>query len=271
MDMGEVLTFGVGVGFVVLLTAPAIFMVFNGLIDKELSTIEAVAIFGLIVAMDYAAVIHLFNASFVRYAMYLGVIYGPWLMMAVLSHLGQAHLERRFVTEDESKYWASLQRDPNNAGAHEFLGKLYKGRGLFDSAIHHLSEALRLMPDQPGVRWHLNDAIAEREKQQRPPGAVVQCLHCRQSVTPGPFCPQCGHPMGTGAQSPFLDFVEWIEQHGRPYIWGTGVAAIVFVAIDFAFPRSPIPSTLVLLTVGGGVGVLYLAWNAQRKREQGPD
>jgi len=97
----------------------------------------------------------------------------------------------------------------------------------------------------------------------------VQCLHCRQTVTPGPFCPQCGHPMGTaGEGSPFLEFVEWIEQHGRPYIWGIGLASLVFVAVDFAFPRSSIPSALVLLTVGGGIGVLYLAWNAQRARKE---
>lgn len=269
MDLGYALVLMAGVAMVVVAVAIPLLKVIGALVEKDLTVIEAAGIIGLIGTMAYMAIHHFVGERYGAFVLYLALMYVPWLTMSFLAHFGNIYLTRRFVTEDESKYWASLRRDPNNAAAHEFLGKLYKDRAMFDSAIHHLSEALRLMPDQPSVRWHLNDAIAEREKQQRPAGAVVQCLHCRQTVTPGPLCPQCGHPMGTsGEASPFLEFVEWIGQHGRPYIWGIGLATLVFVAIDFAFPRSPIPSALVLLTVGGGIGVLYLAWNAQRSRER---
>ena len=266
--METVLLFLVGVSVVVIFSAPPVIATMMAVIDGDISVAEGVMLFGLIMTVIYLAVSALLTGTVAVFIIYAVILYGPWVGMKLVLRGAERAMSRRMVTDDERRYWRALERDPTNAGAHEYLGRLYKKRRMYEAAIHHLQESLRLASEQPSVRWQLQDAIAEQEKQRGAPGAVAQCLHCRQAVPPGPFCPQCGNQLeGLGERDQWVEFVEWVTGGGRRQLWVLGGLAAILILLSLFQPRSVIPPLAAMLLIVVGVFWLYLMWQKQRSRE----
>ncbi len=114
--------------------------------------------------------------------------------LVALWWLAQVTAERQLVhqihAEEEARYKAALERDPNNAAAWSALGDLYLEAKRYDDAIACYERAVQIMPTATKEKRKLRRAQQLKEEAQRTQ------RHCPQCHSPLPLlavtCPQCG-------------------------------------------------------------------------------
>jgi Tetratricopeptide repeat. len=142
----------------------------------------------LFVAALLVGVVLLWNSPFV-FALFLvaaGLAALWWLAQVTAEH----QLVHQIHAEDEARYKAALERDPNNAAAWSALGELYLEAKRYDDAIACYERAVQIMPTATEEKRKLRRAQQLKEEAQRTQ------RHCPQCRSPLPLlavtCPQCG-------------------------------------------------------------------------------
>jgi tetratricopeptide (TPR) repeat protein len=88
--------------------------------------------------------------------------------------LDPEQLNKAVISDRIAAFRATLRSDSNNETAHYGLGVAYFNLGLFDEAADELTEAARLMPENPHIQAQLGivlAALAQRGKQGALPAA----------------------------------------------------------------------------------------------------
>ncbi|MFA0738372.1 MAG: hypothetical protein LKKZDAJK_001480 [Candidatus Fervidibacter sp.] len=114
--------------------------------------------------------------------------------LAALWWLAQGAAERQLVrqlrAEEEARYKATIERDPQNAAAWSALGDLYLEAKRYDDAIACYERAVQIMPTATEEKRKLRRAQQLKEEVQRTQRVCPQCR------LPLPLlaitCPQCG-------------------------------------------------------------------------------
>lgn len=76
------------------------------------------------------------------------------------------------------EYRTALQLNPNNIEAHLKMGfLLYNVKGMFKEGMAHLSEAIRLDPDNPRVHHDLGMALLHQRKLETRPSPISRRLY----------------------------------------------------------------------------------------------
>ena len=91
-----------------------------------------------------------------------------------LNYLGYTYADLgKNLDEAERLVREALKYKPNDGYITDSLGWVYFKKGLFENALIHLQEAVRLIPDDPTILEHLGDAyirVNEKEK-------ALDCYH----------------------------------------------------------------------------------------------
>jgi len=178
---------GIRLAALVLVVALVGAAVIGRIMEGELTGSHA-TIALLFVAALLVGVVLLWNSPFV-FALFL-VAAG----LVALWWLAQVTAERQLVhqihAEEEARYKAALERDPNNAAAWSALGDLYLEAKRYDDAIACYERAVQIMPTATEEKRKLRRAQQLKEEAQRTQ------RHCPQCHLPLPLlavtCPQCG-------------------------------------------------------------------------------
>ncbi len=184
-----VTAFEMGIRLAALVLVVAIFgaAVFGRVVEGELTGSHA-AIALLFVAALLVGVVLLWDSPLV-FAMFL-VAAG----LAALWWLARMTAERQLLhqlrAEDEARYKAAIERDPNNAAAWSALGDLYLEMQRFDDAIACYERAIQIMPNLSEERRKLRRAQKLKEEAQRTQRYCPQCRSPLSSLAV--TCPQCG-------------------------------------------------------------------------------
>jgi predicted AlkP superfamily phosphohydrolase/phosphomutase/tetratricopeptide (TPR) repeat protein len=73
--------------------------------------------------------------------------------------LGQAYLRRGFLTEAEAAFAKALERDEENAEAHDGLGVVLRRKGKFEDAVYQHMRSAALLHHRPLTHIHLGMAL----------------------------------------------------------------------------------------------------------------
>lgn len=86
-------------------------------------------------------------------------------------------LRRDETREAEHRCRLALEREPENAEAHELLGDVQRARGFFQDSISHYRRALELRPDRPAVEEKIARAALGQFEDARERAEAESLIH----------------------------------------------------------------------------------------------
>jgi tetratricopeptide (TPR) repeat protein len=93
------------------------------------------------------------------------VVAGSMLVaLVLLSLMATSRIQSRYWRDDRTLFEHSLEVTENNAEAHNSFGVVLMQRGRVDGAVGHFTEAVRIDPQKPRVRYNLGRALAEQHR-----------------------------------------------------------------------------------------------------------
>lgn len=99
-------------------------------------------------------------------------------------------LNKAVVEEHIAKFRVTLRRDPNDETAHYGLGVAYFNLGLLDDAARELSEAARLMPENPHIQSQLAIVFGDLARDGHPEAEAQAWDRIRRTLVLRPNYPE---------------------------------------------------------------------------------